>query len=94
MIGFTRIAGTFAALALAGIAAVQEPAAAPPVAEPQRVEAVEAADCKTLGTRIQKHRCEETERKRAIVVKDQGSLGDIMQEDVAQGSSLNRSFND
>lgn len=64
-----------------------------PVDQGDQVAGVDAADCRTLGSRIEKRRCEDTARKQAAVRKTQGSLGDVVQEDVAQGSSLNRAFN-
>ena len=78
-------------LASNGIASAATPPAEP---APTRVEGVEAASCVSLDSRIKKRRCEETERKHADVRRSQGDLGDILQDDTAQGSALNQTFND
>ncbi len=58
-------------------------------ARPERTTGVEAADCSALETRIAKQRCERLQRTQQVPDK-QGSLGDKMQQDTAQASSLNR----
>jgi hypothetical protein len=62
-----------------------------PEAKPERVAGVDKDDCRTLGTRIEKRRCEETAREQAVIYKTQGDVGDILQDDVAaSGSTVNR----